>query len=388
MTAARPVVVVAVHPDRRAEMLAAEDLAWLSEFAAVEVEDFHGPSTIDGEPEPDDAAEQRLGTLAQAADALVVAHGAPRVSARVLDAAPGVTFVGELEGDRFCGRIDVAAAQARDVLVVDTTHGSSWPVAEWALALAVLGLRDASRFIRRFQAHDLIASGGRDEPHRTGNRELSDRRVGLIGFGHIAWRLVELLRPFRVTVVAYDPYTPRELAEATGVTLGTLDAVMASSDVVICLAPLTAASRGLVQERHLRLLRPGSTFVNVSRGAVVDTHGLEVVAKEGQVSFCLDVLDPEPVPADHPLRDLPNVLLTPHLAGTTEETRQRFFHLMVAELDRHFSGLEPRAQLTPRVLASRHGTRSAQAAAPTQTAPPRWTSTPTPSPSTRKEPIA
>lgn len=355
MSAGHPAVTVALHSDRRPEMLAEEDLEHLRSFADVRVESFDGSSGLYGEPDPDGAAEQRLALLARDSDALVIGHGAPRISARLLDDAPRTRFIGELEGDRFFGRIDVPAATGRGVVIVDTTHGSSWPVAEWALALSVLGLRDAGRFVRRLQAHDKVDSGGRDDPGRLSNRELSDRRVGIIGFGHIAWRLVELLRPFRASVVAYDPFTPRELAEATGVSMGSLDAVMSTSDVVVCLAPLTEASRGLVQERHLRLLRPGSTFVNVSRGPVVDAAGLAAVARDGEVVFCLDVFDPEPIPVEESLRDLPNVLLTPHLAGTTEETRKRFFHLMVDELDRHFAGLEPRAQVTPRVVAGRHG---------------------------------
>lgn len=353
MRSTLPVVTVALHADRRPEMLDDGDLARLASFAEVRVEAFNGSSGLYGEPEHDEAAEHRLALLACDSDALVVGHGAPRVSVRVLDASPRLRFVGELEGDRFFGRIDLAAAAERGVSVVDTSHGSSWPVAEWALALAILGLRDAGRFVRRLEAHDAVTSGGRDDPGRISNRELSDRRVGIIGFGHIAWRLVELLRPFRASITAYDPFAPRELAEATGVSMGSLDAVMSSSDVVICLAPLTGASRGLVQERHLRLLPTGSTFINVSRGPVVEAAGLEAVAREGRVVFCLDVLDPEPVPVDHPLRDLPNVFLTPHLAGTTQETRKRFFQLMVEELGRHFAGLEPRSLVTPRVVAGR-----------------------------------
>lgn len=360
MTATLPVVTIALHSDREEEMLAAADLTRLAAFADVRVSAFDGSSGLYGEPEYDAAAEERLASLATDSDALVVAHGAPRVSARVLEAGPRLRFVGELEGDRFFGRIDVPAACDRGVAVVDTTHGSSWPVAEWALALAVLGLRDAGRFVRRLQAHDPVASGGRDDPRRLSNRELSDRRVGIIGFGHIGWRLVELLQPFHTSIVAYDPFVPRELAEVTGASMGTLEAVMSHSDVVVCLAPLTEASRGLVQERHLRMLRAGSTFINVSRGPVVDAAGLETVALAGEVVFCLDVFDPEPIPLHSPLRDLPNVLLTPHLAGTTDETRQRFFHLMVDELDRHFRGFEPRAQVTPRVMAGRRGSPGTQ----------------------------
>lgn len=348
----RPQVLIAIDPERRAEMLADSDLERLESFAQVEIGSFPGAYTIDGQPPRDPAAQARLAKLARDAEALIVAPGSPCVTATVLEDAPALLFVGELEGDRFFGRLDVEAAAARGVTVVDTTHGSSWPVAEWTLALSVLGLRDAPRFVRDLHDHRIVPSGGED-PERLSNRELGGRRVGLIGFGHIAWRLVELLRPFAVELIAHDPFVPREAAEITNVAFGSLDVVMGTSDVVICLVPLTPGTRGMVRERHLRLMQAGSTFVNVSRGAVVDPAALEAVAGEGRVVFCLDVFEPEPIPAESPLRDLPNVLLTPHLAGTTSESRTRFFSLMVDELARYFEGLEPRAQLTPRVAAGR-----------------------------------
>jgi phosphoglycerate dehydrogenase-like enzyme len=353
--ASKPVVTIAIHPDHSDGMLAAADLAALSRFAEVRTAYLAGPVGIAGELLPDPAGEAALVEIAAGCTALVVTHGAPRINGAVLAALPSVTFVGELEGDRFCTRIDTVAAAERGVVVVDTTHGSSLPVAEWALALAILGLRDAGRYVRALIGHQPVGNGGQGEPARLTNRELTGKRVGLIGFGHIGWRLVELLRPFDADVVAFDPYAPRELADAAGISFARLDTVMNSSDVVCCLAPLTPGTRGLVTGSLLASMRPGSVFVNVSRGAVVDRAGLHEAAAHGEVVFCLDVLEDEPIPVDHLLRDLPNVLLTPHLAGTTEESRFRFFALMVDELRRHLHGLEPHAQITADTVAGRRG---------------------------------
>lgn len=352
--ARRPVVAIALRADLRQTMIGAADIDRLATHAEVRIEAFDGVVHTYEEPPPDAGAERRLAAFAADADVLVVTHGAPRVTAAVLDTCPRLRLVGELEGDRFAGRIDVAAASERGIVVVDTTHGSSLPVAEFALALAIMGLRDAGRYVRALSDGADVPSAARGDDARLTNRDLTGRRVGLIGFGHIGWRLVELLAPFRVEVTAYDPYAARELGDALGVSFGSLDAVLAGSDVLVCLAPLTPSSRGLLTERHLRLLRPGSVFVNVSRGGVVDTAGLVTVAEEGRVVFGLDVLDPEPVPVGHRLRELPNVTLTPHLAGTTDDCVPRFFALMVDEIVRQLSGLEPRAQLTPRVVAGRH----------------------------------
>ncbi|HZC25887.1 MAG TPA: NAD(P)-dependent oxidoreductase [Actinopolymorphaceae bacterium] len=332
----RPRVGVACDPKIRSRYLAPADLARLETVADVVVADFTGPSSYRDEPPPSDpAAEQRLAAFAAGLDALVVCHGAPTVDEAVLASAPSLRVVGDLEGDRFGARVDVEAARARGVLVVDTSHGSSYPVAEWALALMVLGVRDVGRWARR--------------------TELTGRRVGLVGFGHIAWRLVELLRPFGVAeVTAHDPYAPRELADALDVTFAPLDVVL-GSEIVVCLAPLTPATRGMLGARELDLLAPGSVFVNVSRGAVVDSDALVERLRRGDVVGCLDVFDPEPVPADSPVRLLPNVFLSPHVAGTTVESRHRFFHLMVDELVRTFAGAEPRSVLTSRVVSGRRG---------------------------------
>jgi phosphoglycerate dehydrogenase-like enzyme len=348
-----PVVTVVLHPRVREDMLAPADLDRLGDLADVRVAEFDGPVGLQPDAAVDAEQEARLAELAASSDALVVAHGCPRVTEAVFAGAPSLRFVGELEGDRFFGRIDTAAAERHGVTVVDTTHGSSWPVAEWALALAILGRRDAGRVIRALYAHEHVDTGGHGAPQRLVHGELSGATIGLIGFGHIAWRLVELLRPFDVEVLAHDPYAPRELAEPCGVTFAPLDAVFGTADVVICLAPLTPGTRGLIGADQLGLLRPGAVFVNVSRGAVVQSEALLDSAREDRVVFCLDVFDPEPIPTDHPIRDLPNVLLTPHIAGTTVESRRRFFTLMVDELIRHLAGTEPRAQVTSRVLAGR-----------------------------------
>jgi phosphoglycerate dehydrogenase-like enzyme len=302
----------------------------------------------------DPAAEAELARFASDLDVLVVCHGSPFVSDEVLRGATKLSLLGELEGDRFSYHFSLDAASARGLRVVDTTHGSSWPTAEWALGLALIGLRNAGERFRRIIAHQPAFPGGLRPTSGPGydGAELSGKRIGMIGFGHLAWRLVELLRPFHVDIVAFDPFVPRELAAAYGVTFGPLPAVM-SRDVVFSLVPLTPGTSGMIGAAELARLRPGSVFVNVSRGGVVDTDALIDRLRGGDVIASLDVFDPEPVPPDSPIIDLPNVFLSPHVAGVTEESRRRFFHLMVDEIIRHFDGLEPLSELTPDIVSLR-----------------------------------
>jgi phosphoglycerate dehydrogenase-like enzyme len=345
----RITVGIACRPDIAEDYLAADDLQRLREFADVRIAAFD----VDGDPwgVPDLVPEQeaRFCEFASDLDALIVCHGAPRVTRAVLEAAPDLGLVGELEGDRFSGRIDVAAARASGVTVVDTTHGSSWPVAEWALALMLLGLREHGFYRPLIEGEevkfDKLAVKAR-------GRELTGKTVGMIGFGHIAWRLREFLEPFGTPILAYDPFAARELAEAEHVDFAPLDKVM-SCDVVVCLVPATPATAGMIGREELALLRENAVFVNVSRGTVVDVDALVERAGRNDAWFGLDAHNPEPIRVDSPLRGMRNVFLSPHIAGVTIESRTRFFSLMVDELRRFADGVEPRAQITDRVIAGR-----------------------------------
>jgi len=291
--------------------------------------------------------------LADGFDVLIVCHGSAYVDGSMLDVAPRTRLIGELEGDRFGNRVDVEAAVERGVRVVDTTHGSSLPVAEWALGLMLIGLRNAGEQFRRLTRGDEFRRSTDDPGYRLG--ELTGRSVGLIGLGHIGRRLIELLVPFRCPVLAYDPYVPREVALALHVELAQLERVMMESDVVVCTAPLTPRTRRMLGSAELDLLKTDSVFVNVSRGAIVDPDALIARARRGDIRVAIDVFDPEPIPAGSPIRDLPNVFLSPHIAGVTAACRPRFFSFMVDELERFFGGRETLFDITPSTLANRRG---------------------------------
>lgn len=301
----------------------------------------------------DAAAFRRLIEAVHDVDAALVCHGAPRLGSEVLDAASSLRFLGELEGDRFAGRLDVEAAWQRGIRTVDTTNGSSYPVAEWALALIIISLRNAGEQFRHMIAPEPYRRPMTDFGYEHG--ELFGKTVGLIGCGHIGRRLIAFLRPFQCAVKVYDPYLSKVLPDALGFVLTSLERVFSESDVVVCLAPLTPATRRMIGQRELDLLRPGSVFVNVSRGPIVDPDALIRRLERGDIVAGLDVFDPEPVPADSPIKGLPNVFLSPHIAGVTAASRQRFFALMVDELDRFFRGDETLYDLRPETLANRRG---------------------------------
>ena len=357
MTASEHKVLIVCDQRVRDSNFSPLDLDRLSALADWEWLKLEGGVPF-GPNEDPDAIRQLIEHVGDV-DCIVVCHGSPLISAEVMDAAPSLKIVGELEGDRFAYRIDVESAWERGIRTVDTTQGSSYPVAEWALALILISLRNAGASFRSILAGD--ASQPAHDESGFPRRELTGSRVGLIGCGHIGRRLVRYLRPFEVDIRVYDPYLASEIPDAIGVVKTSLENVLSKSDVIVCLAPLTPATQGMIGQRELKMIPSDSVFVNVSRGAVVDSDALIARLKRGDIVAGLDVFDPEPIPPDSEIIGLPNVFLTPHIASATQPTRQRFFTLMVDELERFFQGDEPLFELTPRSLANRRGSDTPQA---------------------------
>lgn len=203
-------------------------------------------------------------------------------------------------------------------LIVTNWGGSiSATVAECTLMLVLMALRRASYW---------AVAMHRDNGWKNGNtftQSLLGRRVGIHGFGSISQCLVPMLRPFTSRIQAYSPSVPHEFFSGLGVArLASLEELFAQSDVVVELAAATPENHHVVTEGLLRMIPEGGVFVNVGRGCVVEKEGLLRVAREGRLQIALDVYEPEPLPADSPLRGLPNVTLLPHLGGPTRDRRR------------------------------------------------------------------
>ena len=357
MSESRPQVGIVCNKEVRNRYVASIDLERLEQFADFQWYECDEDTSWDDAPATSDSTKSEVMEFVSKLDAVVVCHGSPRIDQSIISVSPRLKLIGELEGDRFAQRIDVEAALASGVRAVDTTHGSSYPVSEWALGMMLIGLRNAGAHFRRLIADEQWGTPEqRDSTTEFAqNEELTGKTVGLIGAGYIARRLIELLKPFDVKLLVHDPYVQPELASSLGFTLTSLDAVLSKTDVIVCLAPLTPSTRGMLGPNEINSMKPGSVFVNVSRGPIVDSDALIERLEIGDITACLDVFDPEPVPVGSRIRQLPNVFLSPHIAGTTERSRTRFFEEMVSELERHFPGHETLHNLTPRVLSNRRG---------------------------------
>lgn len=255
-------------------------------------------------------AEERDAEKLASTEALLVMG--ERIGAELLDRAPRLRLIARFGVG--LDAIDLAACAERNIAVTTTPEAVRTPVASAALTL-VLAL-----------AHNLggkqriITSGGWAVNPDAIGLGLTKRRVGIVGLGNIGQEFARLCAPFDIELKASDPFCPEETAAALGVTLCSLDELCDSSDYVVVLCPLTEQTRHLIGRAQLDLLGPKGYLINVSRGEVVDEHALVTALINGGIAGAgLDTFSSEPLPVDHSLRSLPNVIATPHALALTQE---------------------------------------------------------------------
>ncbi len=267
-------------------------------------------------------------------EVLLTGWGCPPVDASVLERAPALRAVIHAAGTvkTFLG----PAVFERGIVVSSAAAANSVPVAEFTLAAIIMGAKRAfplAHLFRGRRTHRTAADLSRQ--HWLGTNGLT---IGVVGGSRTGRRVIELLGALDADITLYDPYVTAAEADALGVTRVELDTLMATSDVVTVHAPQTPATRHLLDARRIGLMRPGTLLVNTARGALVDTEALTDHLVRGRIDAVLDVTEPEPLPPHHPLWDLPNVLLTPHLAGAQGNETARLGAQAVDELVRFARG--------------------------------------------------
>ena len=251
-----------------------------------------------------------------AARALIV-RNRTQVRGALLDAGHRLVAIGRLGVG--LDNIDVAACKARGIAVLPATGANDIAVAEWAVTTILMLLRGA-------YAASAEVAGGAWPRERLMGREVYGKTLGLVGFGAIARETAARARAFGMTVMAADPFVADSdpAWQAHGVAKVGLDALLASADAVSLHVPLTEETRGLFDAARLAAMKPGAVLVNAARGGVVDEAALADALAAGQLAgAALDVFDSEPLKAGSPLAGVPNLILTPHIAGVTAESNVR-----------------------------------------------------------------
>jgi lactate dehydrogenase-like 2-hydroxyacid dehydrogenase len=239
-----------------------------------------------------------------------------RVDAELMDAAPNLRAISNYAVG--VDNVDVDAATARGIAVGNTPGVLTDTTADLAVALMLgIGRRlvDGDAYVRRGEWRTW-------EPDQLLGRDLHGATVGIVGFGRIGQAVARRLEGFQCTIL----HTSRSGGVA-------FEELLERSDFVSVHTPLTPETRGLIDAEALRRMKPTAYLVNTARGAVVDTDALAAGLHAGEIAgAALDVTDPEPLPADHPLLDAPNLLVLPHLGSATHATRERMADMAVDNL--------------------------------------------------------
>jgi phosphoglycerate dehydrogenase-like enzyme len=279
------------------------------------------------------------------ADVLMTTWHSPFLTREMLGQQPRVKLIAHCGGEV---KSRVAEEIFQFVTITNAADPMARGVAEMALALTLT-------LVRRIPEYATEMRNGviRTNEQVSEGETLFARRVGIVGFGRIGRSFAKLLVPFGVDILVSDPYAPRNEVTAYGATLVQLDELVSSCSVVVLCAALTPETRGLFDSRRLSLLRDGSYLINVARGGLIDMEALLQELRKGRITVALDVTDPwEPLPADHELRQLPNVTLTPHIAAGGIEMRREIGAMAVEEVVRFADGLPPLNRVTTEMLAT------------------------------------
>lgn len=278
-------------------------------------------------------------------DILVTGWGCPMVTAEVVKAAPNLKLIAHAAGTV---KFTVAhAVYDAGIRVTHAADANAVPVAEFTLAAIIFANKRVFELRDRYRA----------DPGRRSSYELMDepignyhRTIGLVGASRIGRKVAKLLSGFDFTVLVCDPFVRPGDPVLAGAELVDLESLMARSDVVSIHAPALPSTRSMIGASQLRLMKDGAAFVNTARGALVDETALIAELQSGRIHAVIDVTDPEIPLAGSPLYSLPNVFLTPHVAGAVGTERLRLGQMAIEEIERFVAGVPMEFEIEPALL--------------------------------------
>ncbi|MCA1620494.1 MAG: hydroxyacid dehydrogenase [Acidobacteria bacterium] len=299
-----------------------------------------------GEWEHFDGREDSAGLRARLAraDALMTTWHSPFLRMEMLGEARRVRMIAHCGGEL---KARMEPEVVGTLTVANAPGPMAAPVAEMALAMVLT-------LVRRLPDYDREMRAGAVRTNEVVSRgeTVRGRRLGVVGFGRIGRAFARMVAPLGAELYVSDPYCSEETAAEHGAKKVGAEELLRESSVVVLAAGLTDETRHMLDARRLALMPDGAYLVNVGRGGLIETEALLAELRSGRISAALDVTDPlEPLPPDHELRRLPNVLLTPHVAAGGIEMRHALGETAADEVARFFRGERLENVVTPEMLA-------------------------------------
>ncbi len=274
-------------------------------------------------------SEEEICTMGSDAEIILCGWGSVELGQKILKGMPDLKLIAYTGGSS-SGVIAPEILQSH-VQVISGNNVFAKSVAEGCLAYTLCALRQLEYYMNMVRAgdwHDGTFS----------NRGLIGKKVGLVGFGTIAKYYAELLRWFDVELLIYSGYLTEDEAAKYGGRLASLEEIFSTCDVVSVHSALNDKNRGLVSRNLMEMLKPDALLVNTSRGEVVDEAAMEELLVEKRFSAALDVFSVEPIPPESKLRELPNVVLIPHMGGPTIDMREYVTLTLIRDIERFLRG--------------------------------------------------
>ncbi|MFZ4776105.1 MAG: hydroxyacid dehydrogenase [Terrimicrobiaceae bacterium] len=286
---------------------------------------------------------EEAGEALSRADVIISTWGMPTLTPEFLEAAPSLKAVfyaaGSVKG------FVTESGWERGIVVSSAWAANGVPVAEYSLGTILLSLKRFWHFSRKM----------RDGDGEHGDFQIPGAyhsKVGLVSLGAVGRATARMLQPLDVTLLAYDPFLPEEQAMELNISLVSLEELFRECDVISLHAPWIRETERMITGKLISSMKPGATLINTSRGAIIaEDEMIEVLRGRPDLSAVLDVTYPEPTASDSPLRSLPNVVLTPHIAGSMQGECARMGSWMADELRRFVAGDPLRYRVTQSMLA-------------------------------------
>jgi len=306
-------IVILANKERQEQVFMEEHYQRLGKLGELEVNELaEGPTA------------EEAAFLIKNAEIAITSWNCPSLTEDILREAPGLELVVHAAGS--VKGIVSEDLWKREIRVTSAAAALGRGVAETALGLTVTALKNI------FNLNRLTSMGGWNSQNHT-VKDIYDLKIGVIGAGHAGRNYIRLMKNFEVEVLLYDPTVDEEGCRALGVRKSTLANLMSESDVVSVHAPSLPVTRHMINSGNLSKMKDGAVLINTARGTVINEMDLIEELRKGRISACIDVTDPEPPAELNELRLMPNVILTPHIAGAVTNGRKRIGALALAEIE-------------------------------------------------------